>query len=621
MSSKHEAPPTRDGGETRLKIRVENAGTKSKQGRLILSEEHYQSTLSAVVQRDYYPSIPSLHRDLEVLKRRAVGDIAGAVAVRRSFRRAALEEERKIDAERDEDERARRRASSFPSSCTAVRKRPRPLDQESVTGFHDRATSEDNEDYLRVSRWEQGERTKRLQAVYGAELGKGGEALQLKACIDYSGEQTYHGAETPLLAASEQFDPPRTTLATAFEKSDSKDKNSLFFAPDHYPHKQIQTDAIEDQALVLQKGKVDTTTKNGCMPPAPPLPATKQGTQKEFVTSLVSKKEEEKNDFPNKLDLVEYLPKLDPNRDAEGRRSRPTINPANTRFSHQSESRLPPRAARSSVREQTPEGRIPDISDQESETDLDDTFVSLANERADRAEALKQARESHVAMTPIIVPGSCRDSQGRGDQNSSPIVTYGMISSTPLVLSGLAPPIAGPTAGPIDHGDYGDSAWVDDGDCFEPTRKFALPCEDGAEATARRVEVKLADRAMTFRSGSKKRKGKQSFRGRTKSTMSSAQSRVGTLTPAARALLERTTPTPSARQSLSVWQSSALASALRPSYTPMTEKKSSSVSKRKAFHVRAAAATPSCSADRKVTLDVSGGGKAADNITDGLLKM
>ena len=83
MSSKHEAPPTRDGGETRLKIRVENAGTKSKQGRLILSEEHYQSTLSAVVQRDYYPSIPSLHRDLEVLKRRAMGDIAGAVAVRR----------------------------------------------------------------------------------------------------------------------------------------------------------------------------------------------------------------------------------------------------------------------------------------------------------------------------------------------------------------------------------------------------------------------------------------------------------------------------------------------------------------------------------------------------------
>ena len=135
-----------------------NGGRKQKQPRQILKEEEYQQTLSQIVQRDYYPALPSLHRDMAVLERRGTGDVSGAVAVRRAYRRVAEEEEKESEAERQEDERARTQSGG-------TRKRPRPLERESVTGFHDRATSEDNEEFDRVTRREEDERIDRMRAL------------------------------------------------------------------------------------------------------------------------------------------------------------------------------------------------------------------------------------------------------------------------------------------------------------------------------------------------------------------------------------------------------------------------------------------------------------------------
>ena len=77
-----------------------------RQRRKVLSEEEYTATLSSILQRDYFPEIPQLERQAAILERRAQGDIAGAVAVRRAARRlkqheetiASLEEEAEREA-------------------------------------------------------------------------------------------------------------------------------------------------------------------------------------------------------------------------------------------------------------------------------------------------------------------------------------------------------------------------------------------------------------------------------------------------------------------------------------------------------------------------------------------
>ena len=200
-----------------------SSGGKQKQPRQILKEDEYQQTLSRIVQRDYFPAVPSLHRDLAVLEKRAVGDVAGAVAVRRAYRRVAEEEEKATEAEREEDGRAQ-------TMSGGTRKRPRPLERESVTGFHDRATSEDNEEFHRVTRKEESERVDRMRALYGAKLGEGA-MLQLQNGTvarrntgdgDTSATRTRNkvlGADTPLLPASEQFDAPVTRVVDATAKS------------------------------------------------------------------------------------------------------------------------------------------------------------------------------------------------------------------------------------------------------------------------------------------------------------------------------------------------------------------------------------------------------------------
>lgn len=604
-----------------------NGGRKQKQPRQILKEEEFQQKLSQIVQRDYYPALPSLHRDMAVLERRGAGDVSGAVAVRRAYRRVAEEEEMAAEAERQEDERARTQSGG-------TRKRPRPLERESVTGFHDRATSEDNEEFDRVTRREDDERIDRMRALYNARPGKGG-LLQIKAGTAHHASSSgtasasrdkVLGAETPLLPASDQFDAPVERVVDAMAKP--ADTNSLFFVPDHHSRHGIREDDTNDgkrkaDNIPMLEGERDNSSS--LMLPPPPR-NTRKGIEKGPTT------------------LVEYVPKPRSNANDVGIRAVPTINAAMTRFPHQGESRLPPASGRrntnvgniamaSSIHSMT-------SSDTDATTDLDATPMSLAGERAARADALARERESYVAMTPIILPGGDR---GRG--NESPITTWGTVAGTPLVLSGSVQAAdtirARPTAGPIDDDDI-------DGDQNQ-MKSFSLPAEDSIEATARIAEARVAARTKAYRdaqssdkrgsttndSGRKpSRKGGGSSKVRASTSTSSVHSRAESLTPAARALLARGTPksslssmsTTSGR--VSARSSSALGSALRSSYTPMSSSRSLSSKRR-----NTASATPRMrrdespsSSSRKKSTAASIGDKAraekkAGGITDGLLKI
>lgn len=600
------------------------------------------------MQRDYYPALPSLHRDMAVLERRGAGDVSGAVAVRRAYRRVADEEEKAAEAERQEDERARTQSGG-------TRKRPRPLERESVTGFHDRATSEDNEEFDRITRREEDERIDRMRALYNARPGKGG-LLQIKAgtAHDASSGGTASasrskvlGAETPLLPASDQFDAPVERVVDVMAKP--ADTNPLFFVPDHHSRRGIREDDNNDGKRkadsIIPMLEGERGNSSSLMLPPPPR-NTRKGNAK--GPTALAKRDSSSMAVGKgnpKMDLVEYVPKPHSDGNDVGIRAVPTINAAMTRFPHQGESRLPPASGRRNANI----GNIAMISsnhsvassDTDATTDLDATPMSLAGERAARADALTRERESYVAMTPIILPGGDR---GRG--NDSPITTWGTVAGTPLVLSGSGQAndatAARPTAGPIDDDDI-------DGSDQNQMKSFVLPAEDIIEATARIAEARVAARTKAYRdaqssvkrgpttndSGRKPtRKGGGSSKVNASTSTSSVHSRAESLTPAARALLARGTPksslssmsTTSGR--VSARSSSALGSALRSSYTPMSSSRSLSSKRR-----NTASATPrmrrdeSSSSSRKTNTAEAVGDKSradkkkAGGITDGLLKI
>ena len=121
--------------------------SKSKEGqrRLVLTEEEYQTQLSSIVSRDYFPDVAKLERENALLDRRLNNDALGAVAVRRETRRL-IESENFASARRERDEHdlvgQGGLAAGEQNKVIAVRgtgggklirKRPRPLNEESVS--------------------------------------------------------------------------------------------------------------------------------------------------------------------------------------------------------------------------------------------------------------------------------------------------------------------------------------------------------------------------------------------------------------------------------------------------------------------------------------------------------
>ena len=159
-------------------------------------------------------------------------------------------------------------------------------------------------------------------------------------------------------------------------------------------------------------------------------------------------------------------------------------------------------------------------------------------------------------MTPMIVPG-----QNGG--NESPIVTWGDVSATPVVLGG---------------------------------KSFALPCESDRDKAARRAEETI-----------EKAKRRSDAAKRSKTPL---LDRKSTLTPAARALLDSRSASRRSSSS-SVRSSDAFSTALRGSYTPKVR---SSRSSRRSGQGKA---TPRLHPSERLDSDLSMDG----DITDGLLQL
>ena len=253
-----------------------------------------------------------------------------------------------------------------------------------------------------------------------------------------------------------------------------------------------------------------------------------------------------------KRDLVEYVPK----HTLEKR-----IEPSQTRF--------PTTTAIMAVR---PPPTINDDStttdySTDASTDLDSISQprSIEEERNSFAKRKAREQETLVAMTPLIIPRG-------GDADASPITTWGTVNSTPMVVAGGS--------------------------------EFSMPTDSERDERARKAEARMMQRTKVAASARKKQK-------RSKSS-SLLPNRAHSLTPAARSLLRIKSSTRSL--SSSVRSGSALASALRTSYT--TPLRQNSSRRRSA----AAAATPKVTKGvdvvpkiRKPTESVS--------ITDGLLKL
>ena len=235
-----------------------------------------------------------------------------------------------------------------------------------------------------------------------------------------------------------------------------------------------------------------------------------------------------------KHQLVEYVPKH-----ALEKR----IEPSQTRFPDQ---KIIPFS-----RERVGRGLVPAASDLESETDgsvtdastdLDAPLRPVDEERRREQRRREQHQQSYVAMTPLIVPGITG--------NESPIMTWGTVDSTPLVLSGQE---------------------SSSGATTRESSSYSLAGENEREKAARKAERELArraKRAKTVRKSSQNRGAASS----SSSTNRSNTTTPSSLTPAALALWQKTGQrTPSRARD-------AFASSLRSSYTPKLQSKSGSTS-------------------------------------------
>lgn len=581
-----------------------------KQKRKILTEEEYTTTLSTIIQRDYYPSIPSLHRDASVLQKRSENDTAGAISIRKAARKLELQEEECKLREDEEDYKALLYHGG-------IRDRARPLERESIDGFHKRVTSEDNSYFDENMRKEVREHKEKMDIIYQSNIGNPkGHVMKLLENYNEHGRKDdsslvmLKNNKESFTSASDQFNPPVERIQTAGTTKDGKSKsirNSLFFTPQHY---NPSTSALpmndccssESKAIIPLLENTNITDDNQIMPPPPPrqnLPLTQN---------------QPKPPNPN-FHLVEYQAKPQ-NREFIIPSSSSSLSsyeynisnekqivPGNTRFEYQNKSRIIPSlstTSTSSIQQQQHHSKqVYDTDSSYTSTDLDAPVRPLHIERKARLNQLQKERNTLVAMTPTIIPGvklnhyKNNDSDDydddEDDENGSPIVTWGEIASTPLVASGEK-------LNQYTQHDTSSSS-NDNGEIYE--KIFQLPSIDVREHNAIKAEEIITRQKQRFdeASGSKHHssisrnnnnnsnnstngiimKNSANNNKNTSSSSSSLLERKKSLTPAARSLLDRSIPRSSnnfigASSKLSTKVNarcnSALGSALRSSYTP-----------------------------------------------------
>jgi protein DGCR14 len=507
------------------------ASAKSRgQRRLVLSEEEYTSTLSSIVQRDYFPQINELERQNALLECRSRGDVAGAVAVRRVTRRL-MEHEEAIEAKRQDDDRDVMKLENGDS--TLIRKRSRPLTEESLTGFHARVTNEDDQEFDVNLKQEIQSNRQRLE-----------RAFQLtNSCSEAADtpKRLHDGKFLLDEMASDDFAPESNRIA-ASEWNKPAMKNELFFNPTPLRGASIQAAAAAaksaDQKLLTNGNAANDTVSESDLQDTSNhplmLPPTRSQTQNMMAVrsnSDASEPNATTTTIAAKSQLVEYIPK---------HYLEKKIDPSQTRF--QTNNSIIPVAGQAIARRRTSTGLLDasDTDDTDSyatdtslySTDLDAPLRSVEQERKRREKRLRkeQSNQSYVAMTPQIFPGVAG--------NASPITTWGTIDQTPIVLSGRDP---------AEMNTMNESASTNN----DGSSSFLLQAQSHREEVARRAERELARRAQRA-----KQPGAAAF---TKKKPSDSR-KTSSLTPSAMSLLKKT-------GRLSSRSRDAFGSALRSSYS------------------------------------------------------
>ena len=612
------------------------------QPRTILEEEEYESILSHIVTRDYFPSLPSLRRDAEILDARSRGDMAGAVAARRRARAMELLEEKERMEDVGEDERAmvadNNSNNNYGESMDGVglRVRPRQLKHESITGFHARVTSEDNVEFESNQERERKEREVILGVVYASRADKCGR-LMIESHINGGDETNGDGNEcdkrlhynrdwcdTPIGLSSDLYDAPPQGLritngkSTAASNDNGIGRNGLFFQPrdkrlcviseargSSGTFLALENDSMETKRI--ENGENKSGESDNLLMPPPPA-RLMSDTDKTSMSSSNAKMPMS-SCVDRRHQLVEYLPK----------QSLANIHPPATRFPYQNESRLPssnsnlgtiiPSVSRGIVNRN---GSF-STTDASDTTDLDEPPRQLDTERAARKRARDRENETFVAMTPLIRPGD----GGRGDAGGldEPIMTWGDVISTPLVLGG---------GSAIDARISSSVNWEPSHpppDDLLPAPAFDVIDSNHRETLARRAERRLVNRAKTYRSAgsvsSYKESDDESIHSSrstrsTRSTRSMSSSvtnpmdRSASLTPAARALLDaqnmarqskkKANSISSGRTLSSIFSGSrdSFGTSLRASYTPDLTKGKKKTKGDSSLRRASSGATPRC---------------------------
>lgn len=564
---------TNANANTIVNVNVDNMFVSggNRQRREVLSEEQYTYTLSKIITRDYYPSLPTLNRDAAILQQRSEGDIAGAVAIRRAARSIAMNEELSNKSEQVEE--------LIANANGGIRKRPRPIERENLDGFHARVTSEDNAEFEMNMRHEARLKREQMDIVFNAS---GSEYKMVKQrLLEYDRRGSFENTveeqeqkrlcDTPLMA-SDEFNPPIQRIQAAGTTADGKnktDRNCLFFTPNHYDTEDTCNQSHKGTNIMTLEGIHDENTN--MPPPSDHLPpgAGMSSLPPSHLTTNKFTRIELRSNIQKKMHLVEYQAK--PSQSADTKEKQ--IIPSNTRFSHQKESRLivsSNRIEHRTVEASTPRTLVEKHKHYETDsstTDLDASPLPLDMERRARLTRIELDRDTYVAMTPLIIPG------GGDRDDDSPIITWGNVASTPLVRMGV--------------GNLGSREGHD--------VEFRLPGMDQTEVAAKAAELKVTKQTERFKEAGRikeiNRKEMDSTpstaRSRKRSCGSSTTSvfdRAGSLTPAARSLLERSTPnhsrlaqkSSSSKDNVAARSSSAFGSALRSSYTPKLQKLSGS---------------------------------------------
>ena len=436
----------------------------SSKRRRVLPEEEYTANLAQVVQRQYFPDLPQLADTAALYERRAAGYVAGAVAIRRVMRQRQIAEEQELLEQQQNNDQG----------APAIR----PLHQESLTGFHARVTSEDNAAYTQQQAQDEAERRQQQRLEYGTWSSRltNGKPHDPVAALPPS--NTLIGSPLPL--ASDQFNatPHRKSMQEyAREAQEAPLQNALLFLPTAESEKAQNT-------LALPPSSTQSTYHSSMPPPS-------RQSQTQIISSLPSYQDREKR-----------------------------IEPAATRFpsannnpaTHTLGLYRPPAGLNLEESESESETTLDYASTTDASTDLDaPARFSLPMER--RLGQRRKAREleTMVQMTPLITPGSNDDEE--------PIMTWGEVAATPLVLSGAT------------------NTTETESTSTEPAFAVTVSAQDRAAEKARR---RMEQRA-----------------------------RLASATPQRRAAPQRPSSIFSARPA-SARSASSLGTALRSSYTPLS---------------------------------------------------